>query len=261
MKYFIVNAFTDSPNGGNPAAVCLAEKKLTENLMQKIAADFGLSETAFISKKNGVYGLRWFTPEIEVDLCGHATLASAHILWEQKIVVPDAAIFFDTRSGRLGVEKQNELNVMDFPREDAVKANCPVELKEGLGAELLYTGKNRFDYITEVKSEEILRNLKPDFEILMKLETRGIIVTSASDSNDYDFVSRFFAPKAGIPEDPVTGSAHCCLTPYWSERLNKTKLTGFQASEREGTVYTQLTNERVLLGGNAVTFSTGKLMD
>ncbi len=261
MKYFIVNAFTQRPDGGNPAAVCLVDKLLPEKLMQEIASDFGLSETAFVENKKGVYGLRWFTPTIEVDLCGHATLASAHVLWEQGNVNPDSLITFETRSGNLTVEKNDNLLIMDFPREDAVECECPEELSEGLGTELIYTGKSRFDYIAEVNTEEVVRTLNSDLTILEKLDTRGIIITSASESKEYDFVSRFFAPRAGIPEDPVTGSAHCCLAPYWSSRLNKLKLTGYQASKRGGFVFAELKESRVLLGGNAVTFSSGKLMD
>lgn len=261
MNYFIVNAFTESPDGGNQAAVCIVEKMLHENLMQEIASDFGLPETAFIEKKDGVFGLRWFTPKVEVDLCGHATLAGAHILWEQGSVKPDSEINFDTKSGVLTVNKENGLYIMDFPREDAVETECPEELKKGLGIDPVFTGKNRFDYITEAESEDIVRNLVPDLELLGKLDSRGVIVTAVSNSREYDFVSRFFAPSAGIPEDPVTGSAHCCLGPYWSKRLNKTKLTGYQASKRGGFVYIEQLEKRVLLGGKAVTFSSGKLMD
>jgi len=261
MKYFIVNAFTKSPEGGNQAAVCIVEKQLDDILIQNIATEFGLSETAFIEKKDDVFELRWFTPTMEVDLCGHATLACAHILWEQGFVKPDSEIIFDTKSGILKIIEENGLCIMDFPREDAVETECPEELRRGLGINPLFTGKNRFDFIVEAENEEKVRTLKPDLEQLEKLDSRGVIVTAISDSNEYDFVSRFFAPNAGIPEDPVTGSAHCCLGPYWSKELNKMKLTGYQASERGGTVYIEQLENRVLLGGNAVTFSSGKLMD
>ena len=261
MNYFIVNAFADNTDGGNPAAVCIVEKQLDDNLMQDIASEFGLPETAFIEKKNGVFSLRWFTPTVEVDLCGHATLAGAHILWEQGFINPDLTINFDTLSGRLSVNIKNELYVMDFPREDAVEIEGPEVLKKGLGIVPVFTGKNRFDFIAEVETEEIVRTLVPNLAQLKKLDSRGVIVTAASNSNEYDFVSRFFAPNAGIPEDPVTGSAHCCLGPYWSNRLNKKKLTGYQASERGGFVYIEQLEKRVLLGGKAVTFSSGKLID
>ena len=261
MNYFIVNAFTENLKGGNPAVVCIVEKSLNDNLMQNIASEFGLSETAFIESKDGLFGLRWFTPTVEVDLCGHATLAGAHILWEQGFVNKDSEIRFDTKSGILNIYEENGLYVMDFPREDAVETGCPGELKDGLGFDPIFTGKNRFDFIAEAKTEEMVRSLAPDIQQLEKLDSRGVIVTAAADSNEYDFVSRFFAPNAGIPEDPVTGSAHCCLGPYWSKKLNKRKLTGYQSSERGGFVYTELAGERVLLGGNAVTFSSGKLMD
>lgn len=261
MKYFIVNAFADKPFCGNPAAVCIVENDLSENKMQLIASEFNLSETAFIEKKNDHFRLRWFSPTMEVDLCGHATLAGAHILWEQNIINNKSIISFNTNSGILSIKKAKDRIVMDFPSEDAVETECPEEIIRSLNIKPLFSGKNRFDYIVEVGSEELVRTIKPDFGILAELNTRGIIVTSDSESRDYDFVSRFFAPNAGIPEDPVTGSAHCCLGPYWSRKLNKTKLTGYQASERSGTVYVDIKEGRVFLGGNAVTFSSGKLID
>lgn len=263
MKYFIVNAFADKPFCGNPAAVCIVENDLSENKMQLIATEFNLSETAFIEKKNDHFRLRWFSPRMEVDLCGHATLAGAHILWEQNIINNKSIISFDTNSGILSVKKTKDHIIMDFPRENALETECPEEIIRGLKIKPVFSGKNRFDYIVEVRSEEVVRTIKPDFETLAGLKTRGIIVTSISESEsgDYDFVSRFFAPNAGIPEDPVTGSAHCCLGPYWSRKLNKTKLTGYQASERGGTVYVEIKEDRVFLGGNAVTFSSGKLID
>ena len=261
MKYFIVNAFTRSRDGGNPAAVCLPENPVTDKKMQEISTDFGLSETAFVEKKDGFYGLRWFTPEIEVELCGHATLAAAHVLLEQGVAFSETLIEFETKSGRLTAEKNDRLILMDFPSEEAARSECPQELLNALGVEPIYTGRNRFDYILELESENVLREISPDYELLSKVETRGVIVTSASESKDYDFVSRFFAPGTGIPEDPVTGSAHCCLAPYWSGKLNKTTMTGFQASERGGTVQVRLKENRVILGGEAVTLSSGKLMD
>ena len=261
MKYYIVNAFTRSRDGGNPAAVCLIEDALTDKVMQEIAAEFGLSETAFVEGKQGFYGLRWFTPEIEVDLCGHATLAAAHVLWEQGVAYSENLLEFETKSGRLAAEKNDRLILMDFPMEEATPSECPQELANALGVEPIYTGRNRFDYFLEVKSENVLREMSPDFDLLSKVETRGVIVTSHSESKNFDFVSRFFAPRAGITEDPVTGSAHCCLAPYWSGKLNKIKMTGFLASERGGTVYLELKENRVLLGGEAVSFSSGKLMD
>ena len=261
MKYYIVNAFTRSDEGGNPAAVCLPEEPVADKSMQEIAAEFGLSETAFVEKKHGFYGLRWFTPEIEVDLCGHATLAAASVLWEQSIAYSESLIEFETKSGMLSAMKKDGLILMDFPMEAAVPSECPQELVNALGVEPIYTGRNRFDFIVEVESENVLRKISPDYDLLSKLETRGVIVTSNSESKSFDFVSRFFAPRAGIPEDPVTGSAHCCLAPYWSGKLNKKSMTGFQASERGGTVHVELKENRVLLGGEAVTLSSGKLMD
>ena len=261
MDYYIVDAFTGDLFSGNTAAVCILSQQVPDKFMQRIASEFNLSETAFIEKKNDHFRLRWFSPRMEVDLCGHATLAGAHILWEQNIINNKSIIFFDTNSGILSVKKAKDRIVMDFPREDALETECPEEIIRGLKIKPLFSGKNRFDYIVEVGSEELVRKIKPDFGILAGLSTRGIIVTSDSESGDYDFVSRFFAPNAGISEDPVTGSAHCCLGPYWSRKLNKTKLTGYQASERGGTVYVDIKEGRVLLGGNAVTFSSGKLID
>ena len=210
------------------AAVCLPEEPVADKSMQEIAAEFGLSETAFVEGRQGFYGLRWFTPEIEVDLCGHATLAAASVLWEESIACSESLIEFETKSGRLSAMKKDGLILMDFPLEEAVPSECPRELANALGVEPVYTGRNRFDFIVEVESENVLRKISPDYDLLSKLETRGVIVTSNSESKSFDFVSRFFAPRAGIPEDPVTGSAHCCLTPYWSGKLNKIKMTGLK---------------------------------
>lgn len=260
MKYFIVDAFTDKLFTGNPAAVCLVEKSIPDKAMQLIAREFNLPETAFIEEKEDGYGLRWFTPYIEVDLCGHATLAAAHVLMEAKLIDRGTKVRFHTRCGVLSAAFEGNMILMDFPREEAVEIPCPEEIVKGLKVEPLYSGRNRFDYIVEVESEHAVRNLNPDFGILSALDTRGIIVTSKSESGEYDFISRFFAPRAGIPEDPVTGSAHCCLCPYWAGKLRKNRLTGYQASPRGGTVEVELIHDRVILGGKAVKVSSGELL-
>lgn len=259
-KIFQVDAFTDLPFSGNPAAVCILEKETEKEWMQNIAAEMNLSETAFLISNGDRYNLRWFTPTIEVDLCGHATLASAHILWEEGYFNLDQDIDFITRSGVLTVSKIGDLIEMNFPSEPEESADIPQHLKEGLGVNPIYIGKNRFDYLVEVESEEQVRNLNPDYHLLSTIDTRGIIVTSNSESEEYDFVSRFFAPSSGINEDPVTGSAHCCLGPFWGRKLAKKTMTGYQDSKRGGVVHVTLKGDRVLLGGRAVTIFKGELL-
>lgn len=243
------------PFSGNPAAVCMLKEDINDQLKQDIASEMNLSETAFILPCDEGLCLRWFTPTTEVDLCGHATLAAAHILWEIGVKDKNEAVRFHTRSGVLPVRKRRGFIEMEFPREDVVKTDCPREIKEGLDAEILFCGRNRMDYLVEVDSEDGLRSLAPDMASLEKLDSRGLIVTSRS--GEYDFVSRFFAPQSGIPEDPVTGSAHCALGPYWSEKLEKSGLRAFQASRRGGKIYVGVTNDKVTLGGNAVTVMSG----
>lgn len=224
--------------------------------MQAIAHRIGLSETAFLIPEETGYRLRWFTPEIEVDLCGHATLATAHILWETGTLPRAQQARFTTRSGVLSARRTRDWIEMDFPAERENRIEVPADLPRALGTEITYVGANRFDYLAEVDKEEIVRNMHPDFELLHGFPVRGIMVTAKSDGREFDFVSRFFSPRSGIPEDPVTGSAHCCLGPYWGRRLNKTELTGFQASKRGGTVRMRLEEkERVILMGQAVTVS------
>lgn len=261
MKIFIVDSFTELPFRGNPAAVCLADQDIPDELRQCIASEMNLSETAFITRDSGIFGLRWFSPLREVELCGHATLAAAHILWETEIVEPGHAIDFYTKSGVLkATRKSNGLIEMCFPLLEVNDADADENLLCGLGTDPVYIGKSKYDYLAELVSEEALRSVVPDMKQLECLETRGIIITSRSDSPDYDFVSRFFAPSYGIYEDPVTGSAHCALAPYWSGKLGKTTLTAYQASERGGTVFTTLPNDtEVALGGYAVTVFSGNL--
>jgi PhzF family phenazine biosynthesis protein len=248
-----VDAFTDRPFAGNPAAVCLLAEAREESWMQNVAREMNLSETAFLLPRDDGFGLRWFTPIVEVDLCGHATLASAHILWEDRHLRPDQPARFHTRSGLLTAEKKGTWIEMDFPSVLA-EPHAPFEtLDSALGIESRYVGQTRFDYLVEVKSEAFVRAIKPDFGALKRLDVRGVIVTSRASGSGYDFVSRFFAPSAGIDEDPVTGSAYCTLGPFWKERLGRDDLVGYQASARGGFVRTRCVGDRVRISGQAVT--------
>jgi PhzF family phenazine biosynthesis protein len=255
-----VDAFAERPFRGNPAAVCLLTEPREDAWMQAIAAEMNLSETAFLLRQADGYQLRWFTPTMEVDLCGHATLASAHVLWETRNLQPDQQARFHTRSGLLTAARRGNWIQMDFPAEVAEPVEAPEALISALGATSCYTGKNRFDYLVEVESEEVLRGLKPDFRALAALTKRGIIVTSKAAAGPYDFVSRFFAPAAGVNEDPVTGSAHCCLGPFWRERLGKEEFLAYQASARGGVVRVRVAGARVILGGQAITVLRGELV-
>ncbi len=258
---FQVDAFTNRPFQGNPAAVCILREARDAQWMQNIALEMNLSETAFLVEQKDGFDLRWFTPACEVDLCGHATLASAHVLWETGVLSPSQEAYFHTRSGLLSARKKGEWIEMNFPAEPANPCEYPTELREALGlAPSDAAGlKNRLDYLIEVDSEQTVRNMKPDFNRLTAIQVRGVIVTSRSESTEYDFVSRFFAPGVGIHEDPVTGSAHCCLAPYWSQILGKASMVGYQASARGGIVRVQVIGDRVILGGQAVTVMRGEL--
>lgn len=255
-----VDAFTDRPFAGNPAAVCVLPTARDAAWMQIVAREMNLAETAFLVRRADGYDLRWFTPAVEVDLCGHATLASAHVLWESGHLPSAATARFHTRSGLLTATRHDGLIWLDFPSTPAVEAPAPPEIERALGAPLRFTGRTPFDYLVEVDSEATLRRLEPDLTLLGRLPVRGVIVTAASSSEDYDFVSRFFAPAAGVPEDPVTGSAHCALSPFWSARLGRLELRGYQASQRGGLVRVRLAGDRVQLGGNAVTVLRGELL-
>ncbi len=249
-----VDAFADAPFTGNPAAVCLLDRALDESLMQNIAAEMNLSETSFLTNNTDGYRLRWFTPASEVDLCGHATLAAAHILWETGTLSPDNAALFDTLSGRLTARRNGALIEMDFPAEPPVIKPVPDEVYRAVGSHaVVEVGANRLDYFVVLEDEQAVRSLSPDLGIVSRLGTRGMIVTARARSDDYDFVSRYFAPQFGIPEDPVTGSTHCCLAPYWSVKLAKQRLRGWQASARGGRVEATVRGDRVILGGRAVT--------
>jgi PhzF family phenazine biosynthesis protein len=258
-----IDAFADRPYTGNPAAVCLLQRERDARWMQAVAAEMNLSETAFVCPAGSDFGLRWFTPAVEVDLCGHATLAAAHALWSEGLVPGDDAIRFRTRSGVLTAASDGDLIELDFP------ATPPAGAQEGarqiadigaaLGAEPVHVARSQFDLLAVVGSAETVRSVKPDYRRLREIAARGVIVTSVSDDPRFDFVSRFFAPGVGVDEDPVTGSAHCCLGPYWGERLGKTAMTAFQASPRGGIVHVRLAGQRVLLGGTAVTVFRGEL--
>lgn len=256
---FGVDAFTDRAFAGNPAAVCLLDEAGDDVWLQQVAAEMNLSETAFVRRLEDKFELRWLTPKVEVDLCGHATLAAAHVLWTTRQVSAGDPIRFATRSGTLTARPRDGLIELDFPATTATPAEAPAGLCEALGARPTYIGRSRFDYLAALDSPGELRSLAPDFAALLKVAARGVIVTSPSDDPRFDFLSRFFAPSAGIDEDPVTGSAHCCLAPYWAARLGKNRLTGYQASPRGGTVGMTIAGDRVLLAGQAVTVWQGEL--
>jgi predicted PhzF superfamily epimerase YddE/YHI9 len=255
-----VDAFTDQAFRGNPAAVCILDAPRDPGWMQDVAREMNLPETAFLSPVPRGWQLRWFTPAVEVDLCGHATLAAAHALWESGRAVRDAGIAFHTRSGVLSARTDGTWIELDFPAEPAVATAPPGRLAEALGVPLVWVGRNRFDHLVQVESEAVVRKIVPDLAILRSLGGRGIIVTAAGATTDHDFVSRFFAPAAGIDEDPVTGSAHCALGPFWAERLRRTSLIGYQASPRGGLVRVRVAGDRVKLGGHAVTVLRGELV-
>ncbi len=262
---FQVDAFADAPFAGNPAAVCLLAEKRPDDWMQRLAQEMNLSETAFVRARPGGedFSLRWFTPTDEVDLCGHATLASAHVLWETDVLSADAKAVFHTRSGRLTTRQgRGGWTEMDFPAEPPAPHELPKALAQALGdAAPVYTGRNRMDYLVLLESEKAVRALRPDLARLAEVEARGLIATArAGEGAGYDFVSRFFAPRVGVAEDPVTGSAHCALAPFWAERLGRPRLTGYQASARGGTVRVEARGERVVLAGQAVTVLHAKLL-
>ena len=256
-----MDAFTNKPFAGNSAGVCILSEPMQEHWMQKVAEELNLSETAFLYRLSDGFNLRWFSPAVEIDYCGHATLASAHVLWEEGYLKPDQTACFHTRSGLLTAIRKGDWIELDFPAEPQAQITPPPGLAKALGVKLKYVGKNRFDYLVEVDSEETVRKMKPDFALLKEFPVRGVIVTSVAASNGYDFVSRFFAPAIGINEDPVTGSAHCCLGSFWKERLNKEEFVACQVSLRGGVVRVGLNGKRVYIGGQAVTVACGELIN
>jgi len=255
-----VDAFTDKPFAGNPAAVCILPGPKGERWMQDVAREMNLSETAFLHRENDGYRLRWFTPAVEVALCGHATLASAHVLWQDRHVPEGARARFHTQSGVLTAERRGDWIELDFPATPATPAQPPAGLVEALGVASTWVGRSRFDYLVEVETEDVVRRLAPGFGALARAEARGVIVTSRASTPESDFVSRFFAPRAGVNEDPVTGSAHCTLAPFWSQRLGKTEMVAYQASARGGVVRVRVQGDRVILGGQALTVLRGELV-
>jgi PhzF family phenazine biosynthesis protein len=256
LRIFQVDAFADRLFGGNPAAVCPLEAWLPDAVMQQIAAENNLAETAFYIRTNGGFHIRWFTPTVEVDLCGHATLASAHVVFVEDRYAGDV-VEFASKSGPLKVTREGELLVLDFPADRAVPAAVPQLLIDALGREPVETLKGKTDYLVVYGAEEDVATLAPDLADLAMVPARGIIVTAPG--REVDFVSRFFAPQVGVPEDPVTGSAHTTLTPYWSARLGKPVLSAAQLSKRRGRLRCRLAGDRVEIAGRAVPYLAGTI--
>jgi PhzF family phenazine biosynthesis protein len=254
-----VDSFTNRPFAGNPAGVCILPKAADESWMLKVAGEMNLAETAFLVPRRDGYDLRWFTPTVEVDLCGHATLASAHVLWEEGHLQPSAQARFHTKSGLLTADHREPWIELDFPATPAQPAEAPPGLNEALGAKARFVGLSKFDYLVELEDEAAVRSLAPDLGAIARVPARGVIATARADKGKYDFVSRFFAPQSGVPEDPVTGSAHCALAPYWSGKLGKKDLMAYQASARGGELQLRLEGDRVVLGGQAVTVLRAEL--
>lgn len=257
IKYFVADVFTDSVFSGNPAGVCLLDEWIDDSVMQKIAFENNLSETAFLVEQDGYYDLRWFTPETEIDLCGHATLASAFVL--MNYAEPNIMqVLFHTQSGVLTVSRDGDEFTMDFPSRPPVRCDVPPVLEKALGVKVLETYASR-DLLVLVENALAVRDMKPDYGLLAEIkEFMGVTVTA--EGEDCDFVSRFFIPNAGINEDPVTGSSHCNLIPFWKERLGKTEMTARQLSLRGGTLTLRDCGERVKIGGEAVLYLRGEIM-
>ncbi|MFL6196740.1 MAG: PhzF family phenazine biosynthesis protein [Thermoanaerobaculia bacterium] len=264
LALYQVDAFTDRPFAGNPAAVCFLDTPRDDAWMQDVAREMNLSETAFLHPEDGGYRLRWLTPAVEVELCGHATLASAHVLWETGRLATGETARFHTLSGLLTAEQAGEWIELDFPARPArpvQPGEPPAGLVEAFGVPVAFVGRSRYDYLLELESEGAVRAVAPDPRTLASLGVRGVIVTARGDEGGrFDFVSRFFAPGSGVDEDPVTGSAHCTLGPYWAPKLGKEELLAFQASARGGVVRVRVAGDRVGLGGQAVTVSEGRLL-
>jgi PhzF family phenazine biosynthesis protein len=260
IRIVTVDAFTDVTFAGNPAAVCVLPEPRPEEWMRNVAREMNLSETAFLLPQPDGYDLRWLTPSVEVDLCGHATVASAHVLWQDGHLPAGRQARFHTRSGLLLADQRGEWIELDFPVKIATVSEPPAELLPALGVQAVAVAKNAFDYLVEVESEEILRGMSPDHSMLRKIPVRGVIVTSRASTAGFDFISRFFAPGSGIDEDPVTGSSHTALGPYWAGKLGKSEMTAYQASARGGVVRVRLNADRIILGGQAVTVMQAQLL-
>ena len=259
LRFDLVDAFTAEPFGGNPAAIYVLTKWPESAWLQRVAREMNQSETAYLVRTSDGFELRWFTPLVEVDLCGHATLASAHVLWERS-AASGPEIAFATRSGVLTARRDGRQIELDFPllREEPMKE--PDGLSEALGAKPIYIGQSLHDLIVELANDAEIRRLAPDMTKLARVATRGVIVTARSGDPAFDFISRFFAPAAGINEDPATGSAHCCLADFWQKRLQKTAFRAYQASPRGGVISVSIAGDRAILGGQAVTVARGELL-
>jgi PhzF family phenazine biosynthesis protein len=257
IKLFQVDAFTDHLFGGNPAAICLPDEWPDTRLMQSIATENNLSETAFVIRSGSCFEIRWFTPTVEVDLCGHATLASAYVIFNHLDFTGDEIVFHSPRSGELKVRKIGKQLFLDFPADTFSRCENLPEITKGIGFEPIEVYKGKTDFMVILRSEEDVQNIKPDFESILKLEARGLIVTATGHT--VDFVSRFFGPQSGVNEDPVTGSAHTTLIPYWSTRLGKPDLVARQISGRGGDLYCRNAGSRVFIGGEAKLYLIGEI--
>ena len=262
IPIFQVDAFAEEPFKGNPAGVCLLPGPADAAWMQNVAAEMNVAETAFPLAEGDGFRLRWFTPKVEVKLCGHATLATAHILYERGILAPDQEARFETLSGLLTARRDGDLIELDFPARPPLPK--PPEWADAvvgaLGIKPVYIGMSAEDVLFEAVDEEAVRSIKPDFAMLRSLPARGVIVTSRSSDKRFDFVSRFFAPAVGVDEDPVTGSSHTVLVPYWAKRLGRTSFTATQASARGGVLYLRLAGDRVRIAGSALTVIRGEIL-
>ena len=255
-----VDAFTDRPFAGNPAAVCVLPAPADPVWMQDVAREMNLAETAFLVRRTDGYDLRWFTPAVEVELCGHATIASAHVLWEEGHVAAGTQARFHTKSGLLTADRRGAWIELDFPATPVTPTAVPTGIAAAIGATPRAAGSTRLGYLVlELEDENAVRQIDVDFGLLSRIDAKGVVVTSPATTGGYDFVSRFFAPRLGVNEDPVTGSAHCALAPYWCAKLGKSELVGYQASARGGVVRVRLQGNRVHLGGQAVTVLRGEL--
>lgn len=267
QKITVVDAFTEKPFAGNPAAVCILPRSCPEDWMRNVAREMNLSETAFLTPAREGWALRWFTPRMEVELCGHATLASAHVLWDEQHLGLEETARFQTLSGELTASRRGDWIELDFPATPPEPTRELPSLGAALGSLPIYVGKTRFDYLIELKDEQTVRDLRPNLHAMAAYPSRGFIVTARAgrsvtlDGVPYDFVSRFFAPGAGVTEDPVTGSAHCALGPYWAERVGRQEMTGYQCSTRGGMVRVRLEGDRAILAGQAVTVLRGEFSE
>ena len=259
VPIYVVDAFASGEFTGNPAGVCLLDRPAPRAWMQRVAAEMKHAETAFIVPRREGFGLRWFSPTVEVDLCGHATLASAHVLWESGRLPRARPAKFRTLSGTLTAVRRGARIELDFPAQPCSAASPPAALTEAVGGPFRYVGRNRLDYLVEIASPRRLRTLAPDLDRLRAVGGRGVIVTSRSDVRGYDFLYRFFAPNAGVPEDPATGSVQCALAPYWTRKTGTPRVTSFQVSPRGGVLSARVVGDRVRILGKAITVLEGKL--